>query len=72
MSSFQMTCGCGDVVTVEAEDRVGAVAQIKGMFNQPAIDAHMAEKHPGDPSMSEADCHAMIEQHVAPVGATVE
>ena len=59
-----MTCGCGDVVTVEAEDRVGAVAQIKGMFNQAAIDAHMAEKHPGDPSISEADCHMIIERDV--------
>ena len=64
MSSFQMTCGCGDMVTVDGEDRAGAVAQIKSMFNQAAIDAHMAEKHPGDPSISEADCHMIIERDV--------
>ena len=52
---------------VEAADRNDAVMQFKAMMTQEAIDAHMAEKHPGDPAMSMADCHAMIESQVVAV-----
>ena len=66
MQKFKMTCSCGDTMTVDASDRNDAVAQFKAMMSQEAINAHMAEKHPGDPVMSMADCHAMIEQQVVP------
>lgn len=53
-------------MTVDADNRDDAVAQFKGMMTEDAIKAHMAEKHPGDPVMSVADCHAMIEKNVMP------
>lgn len=62
-----MTCSCGDNMTVEAENREGAVAQFKAMMDENAIQAHMTEKHPGQPVMSVADCHAMIEKDVKEV-----
>ena len=64
MQKFKMECSCGDTMTVEATDRSDAVAQFKAMMNESAIKAHMGEKHPGDPVMSVADCHAMIEKQV--------
>ena len=67
MQKFKMTCSCGDTMEVEAADRNDAVMQFKAMMTQEAIDAHMAEKHPGDPAMSMADCHAMIESQVVAV-----
>jgi uncharacterized protein YqfB (UPF0267 family) len=66
MQKFKMTCSCGDVMEVEAADRDGAVAQLKAMMTQEAIDAHMAEKHAGQPPMSMADCHAQIDKDVMP------
>ena len=56
-----MTCSCGDVMNVEAATREEAVANMKGMMNQAAIDAHCAEKHPGM-KLTEAEVHAQIDQ----------
>ena len=64
MAKYKMACSCGDTMTVEAADRDEAVQKLKDMMDQAAIDAHMAEKHPGDPVMSVAECHAMIEEQV--------
>ena len=64
MPTYTMTCQCGDVMTMDAADRAAAVAKFKGMMTADAIAAHMAEKHPGQPVMSVADCHAMIEKEV--------
>ena len=64
MALFKMACMCGDTMTVEADDRDAAVAKFKAMMDEAGIAAHMAEKHPGDPVMSVADCHAMIEKDV--------
>ena len=66
MQKFTMTCSCADTMTIDAADRNDAVAQFKNMMNESAIKAHMEEKHPGDPAMSVAECHAMIEQQVMP------
>ena len=49
-------------MTVEAENREAAVEQLKSMFDEAGIKAHMEEKHPGDPVISLSDCHAMIEK----------
>ena len=66
MQKFNMTCSCGDTMTVEAADRNGAVAQFKAMMTEESIKAHMDEKHPGQPTISVADCHAQIERDVVP------
>lgn len=64
MNTYKMTCSCGDTMTVEGATREEAVAKLKETMNEAAIAAHMAEKHPGQPAMSVADCHAMIEKEV--------
>ncbi|TSC67731.1 MAG: hypothetical protein G01um101466_653 [Parcubacteria group bacterium Gr01-1014_66] len=64
MAKFNMTCSCGDVMTVDAENRGDAVSQLKHMRDEQAITAHMTEKHPGEPLISVADCHRMIEKEV--------
>ena len=62
-----MKCNCGDTMDMEAENRDEAVKKFKDMMTQEAIDAHMADKHPGQPGMTMADCHAMIEKEVMPM-----
>ena len=59
-----MTCVCGDTMAIEASDRAGAVSQFKSMMDENGIKAHMDVKHPGQPYISVADCHAMIEKQV--------
>ena len=61
-----MTCPCGDVMDVEAENRAEAITKMQGMMTAEAIAAHMTEKHPGQPVMSVAECHAMIAQDMMP------
>ena len=61
-----MTCTCGDTMTVDAENRESAVMQFKAMMDEAGIKAHMDEKHPGEPVISVADCHKMIEEQVMP------
>ena len=51
-------------MTVEAGDRGGAVAQFKAMMDEKGIADHMKANHPGEPLISVADCHAMIEKQV--------
>ena len=60
MSTFQMTCTCGDTMKVDAENRDEAVSKLKTMMNEDAIAAHMKEKHPGDPVPPVAEVHKMI------------
>ncbi|MFY9493484.1 MAG: hypothetical protein WAP55_03345 [Minisyncoccia bacterium] len=67
MASFKMTCKCGDMMTVEAADKDAAVAQFKTMMDEKGIAAHMGEKHPGEPLIPVAECHAMIEKEVVAV-----
>ncbi|HEY4489959.1 MAG TPA: hypothetical protein VJC12_01735 [Candidatus Paceibacterota bacterium] len=60
--TFKMTCSCGDTMNVEAENRDEAVGKFKAMMDEGAIKTHMDEKHPGEPLISVADCHKMIEE----------
>ena len=53
-------------MSVDTADRNEAVGKFKGMMDENAIAAHMADKHPGQPVMSVAECHTMIEQQVEP------
>lgn len=61
---FSMTCTCGDTNTVDVNDKEEAVSKFKTLMTAEMIAAHMADKHPGQPVMSVADCHKMIEQQV--------
>ncbi len=61
---FSMTCSCGDVMSVDAENRDEAVMKMKETMTQEAIDAHVAEKHP-DMQLSQADIHAQIDRDLA-------
>lgn len=56
-------------MNIDAENRDEAVAKFKGMMSQAVIDEHMANKHPDQPSMTEAECHMMIEKDVQEVAA---
>ena len=62
-----MTCSCGDTMKMDASDRNEAVKKFKAMMTKEMIEKHMKEKHPGQPVMSVADCHAMIEKEVMPM-----
>lgn len=57
-----MTCTCGDVMSVEAENREEAVSKLKAMMTEDAVAKHVAEKHTGEPPMTVEDVHAGIEQ----------
>lgn len=67
MSEYSMTCSCGDVLKVEAGSKDEAVSKIQAMMTEEAMQAHMAEKHPGDPVPALAAIHGMIAQSVAAV-----
>ena len=62
-----MTCSCGHTMEKEAATRDEAVMALKADMTEEAIAAHMAEKHAGEPVMSVADCHAMIEKMTQPM-----
>ncbi len=66
MQEYSMTCPCGDVMKVQGNNRNDAVGQLKAMMTADAIAGHMAEKHPGQPVMSVAECHGMIQRDVQP------
>ncbi len=57
-----MTCTCGHETSVDAENREGAVEQLKGMMTEEAITQHCAEKHPGEPVPTKEQTDAMIDQ----------
>jgi uncharacterized short protein YbdD (DUF466 family) len=67
MQKYSMTCSCGDTLTVDAESREQAVAQLKAMMDEQGIKAHMDAKHPGKPYMSVAECHRQIDEQVVAV-----
>ena len=62
MTTFQMTCVCGDTMKVESTSREQAVSQLKTMMNESAVAAHMKEKHPGEPMIPVSQVHAVIEK----------
>lgn len=62
--TYSMTCTCGDVMSVEAENREEAVGKLKGMMSAEAIASHFAEKHSGQPVPSKEQSDTMVEQMV--------
>lgn len=65
--TYSMTCTCGDEMKIEAGSHDEATTKMKAMMDEAAITKHTAEKHPGQPAMSVADCHAMIDQNLKEV-----
>lgn len=51
---------------VEAANRDEAVTKIKTIMDEKGIADHMGKNHPGQPLISVADCHMMIERDVVP------
>lgn len=59
---YAMTCTCGEVIDVDADNKDDAVAKIKGIMNADMVKKHMAEKHAGEPVPSQDQVHTMVEQ----------
>ena len=64
---FQMTCACGDKTMIESTDIAAARAELKKRWTQNAIDAHMQDKHMGQPEVAVEQCHAMIDKSLVSV-----
>lgn len=64
MTTYQMTCSCGDTMKVEGATREEAVAKLTEMMSVSAISAHMKEKHPGEPLIPVAQVHTMIQENL--------
>ncbi len=63
MTTYNMTCICGESMSLEAGSREEAVSMFKAGMDQAAIDAHLAQNHKDDaqkPTL--AQVHAMVEQ----------
>jgi len=63
MAAFHMTCSCGHDIKVDAKNRDEAVTKIQSMMDEKAIEAHLREKHKGEPKPSVAQVHQMIAQN---------
>lgn len=59
---YSFKCSCGDVMTVDAENREEAVRKLQEMMTEEKIPAHMSEKHPGEPVPSKEQVNQMIEE----------
>lgn len=62
--TYSMTCTCGQVMSVEAENRDEGVAKLKEMMNADAIAKHFADKHSGQPVPSKEQSDSIVEQMV--------
>jgi len=67
MTTYQMTCACGDAMKVDSPTREQAVSQLKTMMNESAVQAHFKEKHPGQPVIPVSQVHAIIEKTLVAV-----
>lgn len=63
--TYSMQCTCGHVLSVDAESREDAVAKMKEMMTQDALEAHLKQYHkPDEPVPTLEQSHAMIDQMV--------
>jgi acid phosphatase class B len=60
--TYSMTCSCGDVMTIQGNTREEAVKNLKSLMDEKAVNAHMAQKHPGEKAPTVKQVHTMIEQ----------
>ncbi len=66
MTTFAMTCSCGETMSLDASSRDEAVGMFKAGMTQEALDDHMRQYHRANeqkPTLLEA--HSLIEQMVA-------
>ncbi|HEX9137035.1 MAG TPA: hypothetical protein VF905_08845, partial [Nitrospirota bacterium] len=60
--TYNRSCSCGDVMTVEGGTREEAVKNMKMIMTDQAITEHMKQKHPGEKVPSCEQVRTMIEQ----------
>lgn len=60
MHNFSMQCTCGEVMSVEANNREEAIMKMQEKMSPGTIAVHAAEKHPDEPIPSVDQVHAMI------------
>jgi hypothetical protein len=66
MTTYQMACSCGNVMKIDAASRDEAVRKLQAMMTADAIQAHMTQKHPGEPALAQTQAHQMIAQNLKP------
>lgn len=64
MTTFKMTCSCGDTMEVEGLTREEAVSKLTSMMDESMIVAHFKDKHPGQPVIPVSQVHGMIEKNI--------
>jgi len=67
MTTYQMTCSCGDTMNIESSTRREAVSKLQAMMNASTVATHFKEKHPGQLVIPVAQVHAMIEKSLITV-----
>ena len=71
METYEMTCSCGHVMTVEASNQWEAESKMKHLMDEKAIQTHWQEMHDGAGQLpSVRDVHRMIETELIPSYAT--
>ena len=64
MNKYTFSCSCGDKVTVEAMSKDEAVDMIMAkMEENGGMEAHMTEKHAGEPVPSMEEAKMMVMEH---------
>jgi len=64
-------CTCGNTITVDAGSREEAVEIIKGIKTIGSINAHMADRHKGEPVPTKEQSDAVIAQTTYQKGQAV-
>jgi hypothetical protein len=64
MPNYVMNCSCGDEMKIDAADRDEAVAKLQSAMTEPAIQAHMEEKHPGEEVPTVEQIHDQIAEEL--------
>ena len=62
MTTFLMTCSCGDRMKLDSPTREQAVSLLKIIMNESAVADHRKEKRPGEPMIPVSEVHAMIDK----------
>jgi hypothetical protein len=67
MASYSMTCTCGHVMTVEADNRDQAVGKLQGLMTPSAIEKHYREMHqPSERVPAVSQLHGRIAEVTQP------
>ena len=61
MATYNMTCTCGDTLQGEGDTVEAAVETVMTTIMTPeGLEAHMADKHPGDPVPTSDQAREML------------